>query len=109
MHASVSEACRPRRRNSALQAEVGEGIGDVAAASQGRPAMSELRTYRWPMTTWWWVRKRTYFLFVMRELSSIFVAWWVVYLLAFIAAVHGGEGDYQDFLDFAANPIVVII
>ena len=71
--------------------------------------MSELRTYRWPMRTFWWVKKWTYFLFVMRELSSIFVAWWVVFLLILVAAVGKGEGAYDDFLDFAANPAVIVL
>ncbi|MEP6667384.1 MAG: fumarate reductase subunit C [Nocardioidaceae bacterium] len=71
--------------------------------------MSDLRTYRWPMKTFWWVKKPSYFLFVMRELSSIFVAWWVVFLLILVAAVGRGEGAYEDFLDFAANPAVVVL
>ena len=71
--------------------------------------MSDLRTYRWPMTTWWWVRKRTYFLFVMRELSSIFVAWFVVYLVLFVYAVGQGEAAYRRFLDWAASPWVTVL
>ena len=48
-------------------------------------AMTELRTYRRTGSRlWWWVRKRSYFVFVMRELSSFFVAWFVVYLLMLI-------------------------
>ena len=39
--------------------------------------MTEVRMYRRPVSTWWWLRKRSYFLFVMRELSSIFIAWLV--------------------------------
>ena len=39
------------------------------------------------MSTWWWLRKRTYFVFVMRELSSIFVAWFVVFLLLLLRGV----------------------
>ena len=35
-------------------------------------------SYRRPISTWWWLRKRSYFVFVMRELSSVFVAWLVV-------------------------------
>ena len=66
--------------------------------------MTEVRTYRRPLSTWWWLRKRSYFVFVMRELSSIFVAWFVVFLLLLISAVGRGEAAYQDFLDFAANP-----
>ena len=71
--------------------------------------MTEVRTYRRPLSTWWWLRKRSYFLFVMRELSSIFVAWFVVFLLLLISAVGRGEAAYQHFLDFAANPAVVVL
>lgn len=71
--------------------------------------MSEDLTYRRPISTWWWVRKRSYFWFVMRELSSLFVAWYVVFLLLFIRAVGQGEEAYADFLDAAGSPVLVVI
>jgi fumarate reductase subunit C len=71
--------------------------------------MSEVRMYRRPVSTWWWLRKRSYFVFVMRELSSIFIAWLVVYLLLLVAAVGRGRTAYENFLDFAANPVVVVL
>jgi fumarate reductase subunit C len=71
--------------------------------------MSEVRMYRRPVSTWWWLRKRSYFVFVMRELSSIFIAWLVVYLLLLVAAVGRGQTAYENFLDFAANPVVVVL
>lgn len=71
--------------------------------------MTEVRTYRRPVSTWWWVGKRTYFVFVMRELSSIFIAWFVVFLLLLVAAVGRGGTAYQGFLDFAASPLIVAV
>ena len=71
--------------------------------------MTDVRVYRRPVPTWWWVRKRSYFVFVMRELSSIFVAWLVVYLLMFLYAVGRGAGAYADFLDWASTPWVVVL
>jgi fumarate reductase subunit C len=71
--------------------------------------MTEVRVYRRPISTWWWLRKRSYFVFVMRELSSIFVAWFVVYLLLFVRAVGRGEAAYEDFLDQAASPGLVVL
>ncbi len=65
--------------------------------------------YRRPISVWWWTRKRTYFLFVMRELSSLFIAWLVFYLLLFIRAVSRGEAAYADFLDRAASPWLVAV
>jgi len=71
--------------------------------------MTELRLYRRPVSTWWWTRKRSYFVFVMRELSSIFIAWFVVYLLLLVYAVGQGEAAYQRFLDWASSPWVIAL
>jgi fumarate reductase subunit C len=71
--------------------------------------MTDVRTYRRPVSVWWWARKRSYFIFVMRELSSIFVAWFVVFLLLLMAAVARGEADYRDFLEWASTPWVVVL
>ena len=71
--------------------------------------MSQDLTWRRPISTWWWLRKRTYFVFVMRELSSIFVAWFVAYLLLLVYAVGRGEAAYQRFLDWAASPWVIAL
>jgi len=72
------------------------------------PQTSEVRVYRRPISTWWWTRRRTYFVFVMRELSSIFIAWFVGYLLALVYAVGRSEAAYDDFLDRAATPWLVV-
>ena len=66
-------------------------------------------TYTRPISTWWWLRKRTYFIFVMRELSSLFVAWYVVFLLILLVALGNGEAAYADFLDWADSPVIVVI
>ena len=71
--------------------------------------MTDLRLYRPRISTWWWTRRRTYFLFVMRELSSIFVARFVVYLLLFVYALGRGEAAYQRFLDWAGSPWVIAL
>ena len=66
-------------------------------------------SYRRPISTWWWLKRRTYFVFVMRELSSVFVAWLVVYLLLFIRAIARGSTAYEDFLDWADSPWLVVL
>jgi fumarate reductase subunit C len=71
--------------------------------------MTEELVYRQPISTWWWTRKLTYFVFVMRELSSIFIAWFVVYLLRLISAVGDGRAAYDRFLDWASSPVVVAL
>lgn len=61
------------------------------------------------MSTYWWLTRRAYLAFIVRELSSIFVAWFVVYLLMLIHAVTEGAADYQQFLAWSARPLVVLL
>jgi succinate dehydrogenase subunit C len=71
-----------------------------------RPAYTEFhpRWYRPRISTYWWLRRRSYLVFILRELSSVFVAWSVVYLLLLINAVRLGNDRYQEFLDWSASP-----
>jgi fumarate reductase subunit C len=71
--------------------------------------MSAPTTYRKPVSRLWWTKKRSYFMFVMRELSSVFVAWFAVFLMVMVFAIGRGEASYQRFLDWAASPIVVVV
>ena len=77
--------------------------------------MSELYTEyhpRWLRTrvsTYWWLRRRAYLAFITRELSSVFVAWFVVYLLRLIRAVTQGALEYEQFLEWAAQPAVLLL
>jgi fumarate reductase subunit C len=68
-----------------------------------------VQTYRRPVSTLWWTRKKTYLIFVLRELSSIFVAWFVLYLLLFLRSVARGSQAYENFLHVAAHPVLVVI
>jgi fumarate reductase subunit C len=71
--------------------------------------MTTTRSYVRPLSTWWWLKRSTYLLFVLRELSSLFIAWYVVYLLLFLRAVGQGEPAYEDFLDVAAHPAMMVL
>ena len=67
------------------------------------------RWYRPRISTWWWMERSSYLLFILRELSSVFVAWSVVFLLLLVAAVSGGEDSYRQFLAWAGRPVVVVL
>jgi succinate dehydrogenase subunit C len=69
----------------------------------------QVRLYRQPVSRLWWLRRPTYLLFILRELSSLFVAWFVAYLLVLVAAVGAGESSYERFLDWSANPFVIAL
>ena len=67
------------------------------------------RWYRPPVSTWWWLKRPSSRAFMLRELSSIFVAWFVVFFLLLVAAVGRGEAAYQEFMRWAANPSIVLV
>ncbi|MDA0633133.1 hypothetical protein OUY22_06840 [Nonomuraea sp. MCN248] len=55
----------------------------------------------------WFTRSRRYALFVLRELTSVFVAWAVAYLLLMIAALAGG--GYDGFVALARQPWMIAV
>jgi len=67
------------------------------------------RWYRKRVSTYWWAVRRAYFVFIMRELTSIFVAWFILYLLLLVNALRHGEAGYQRFLQLAAHPAMVFL
>jgi len=55
------------------------------------------------------LQRRSYFAFIVRELSSLAVAWFVFYLLALIRAVSLGAMNYERFLAWSRNPAIVVL
>ena len=47
--------------------------------------------------------------FILREVSAIFVAWFVVYLLMLLHAVSQGAESYQQFLDWSGGVGILIL
>ncbi|MEV6029646.1 hypothetical protein AB0L65_00775 [Nonomuraea sp. NPDC052116] len=63
--------------------------------------------YRPPRDSLWFVRSRHCAVFVLRELTSVFVAWSIVFVLMFADAVRGGT--LQEFAALAARPWMIAI
>ena len=73
------------------------------------PTQGTQQAYRPGTSRLWWTRRRSYVFFVLRELSSIFVAWSVVFLILLVRALAQGQAAYAAFLEWAANPAVVAL
>ena len=54
-------------------------------------------TYTRPMPTNWWMRNRKYFLFMMRELSGVFIAAFVLLDLYSLSLLSKGQDVYGAF------------
>jgi fumarate reductase subunit C len=63
------------------------------------------RWYRRRMSVWWWLKDRAYTKFVVRELTSVFVAYFAVLFLWQIRAVAEGPEAYARFLARLKTPL----
>jgi fumarate reductase subunit C len=70
----------------------------MSGASQNgtvAPAAPSTRTYPYRQSRLWWLGNRRYLLYMVRELTAIPIAIWMVLFLVEIAAVRGGARGYQ--------------
>ena len=65
--------------------------------------------YRRPVSTYWWSRQRSHFKFILRELSSIFVAYFVVLTLLYLRALGRGPASYAAFEEWLSRPLVIAL
>ena len=61
------------------------------------------------VSTYWWLERRSYMAFTLREISSAFVVWSVVFLLMLVRAVASGPDAYMQFFVWAARPAIVAL
>lgn len=60
--------------------------------------------YRRAMPPTWWLRNRAYFLFMVRELTSVFIAAYVVLFLIMLGKLAAGREAYDAYLRFLGTP-----
>jgi fumarate reductase subunit C len=65
--------------------------------------------YRVRMSTYWWLDRWAYLKFTLREVSSVFVAWFVIETLIQLSALIDGQAAYARFQDFLRNPVVIAV
>jgi len=70
---------------------------------------SDVRLYRPPVKLFWWLRRRTYLFFVLRELSCLAVAWAVLFLMLLVRGVGEGGDAYAQYVAWARMPWVVVL
>jgi len=57
-----------------------------------------------PVSPTWWLKKRAYFLFILRELTSVFIAVYLVLFLLLLQRLSAGPEPYAAYLRFLATP-----
>jgi fumarate reductase subunit C len=76
----------------------------MAAHPQSQP-----REYHRPISNWWWLQRRNYLIFMLREFSSLFVAYFLVVTLGQICALAHGPEAYAAFQAHMRHPIIILI
>jgi fumarate reductase subunit C len=67
------------------------------------------RWYRPRVSTYWWLGRPSYLAFILRELTSIFVAWFVLHLILLVRAVSNGAEAYAQFIEWSGRPLVLLV
>jgi fumarate reductase subunit C len=67
------------------------------------------KAFRTRVSTYWWLERWSYLKFILRELSSVFVAWFVVLTLLQISALKRGPAEYAEFQEWLRSPMVVAL
>jgi fumarate reductase subunit C len=67
------------------------------------------RWYRRRMSVWWWLHNRAYAFFVLREITSVFVAFTALLYLWQIRALIQGPQSYERFLARLKTPLFLTL
>jgi fumarate reductase subunit C len=67
------------------------------------------RWYRKHVSTYWWLERWEYLRFVLRELSSVFVAYFVMLTLLQIYMLSTGPLSYARFQSLLKNPFMMAL
>ncbi len=67
------------------------------------------RWYRAPVSVYWWLGQWQYLKFILRELSSVFVAIFVVITLFQLRALLSGPAAYTRFEHWLQTPAAIVL
>ena len=78
-------------------------------SAEPRYTLYHPRWYRRRVSVWWWLQNRSYTGFVLRELTSVFVAFFAVVYLWQLRALAQGPEAYGQFLARLKTPVFVTV
>jgi fumarate reductase subunit C len=79
-------------------------MNDISASAAYHP-----RWYRPRVSTYWWLWRWAYLKFILRELSSVCVAYFVVLLLLQLRALSHGPEAYVAFQQWLKTPHIIAL
>src|SRR6516164_9915097 len=121
MYEGLPDECGPCWRHPAIQVDRGKRVVQIPTVALGgemtrheakgatQYTAYHPRWYRTRVSTYWWLWKCDYLKFVLRELSSIFVAYFVVITLLQIHSLSRGPEAYARFEERTRNPLMIAL
>jgi len=79
------------------------------AAPAHRYTLYHPRWYRRRVSVWWWLQNRAYAGFVLRESTSVFVAFFALVLLWEVRALAQGPEPFARFQARLGSPLFVVL
>ncbi len=67
------------------------------------------KPYKKKMSVFWWAKRSSHIHFIIRELTSLTVAFFAIELLLLIRAVSQGPEAYAGFLEALQSPLMIIL
>lgn len=67
------------------------------------------KTYIRHIPNTWWLKKASYFLFILREISSVFVALYAIFLLIQLYALAGGAESYRAWIAVTQSGWMILL
>jgi fumarate reductase subunit C len=66
-----------------------------------------MKPYIRPMPASWWLKRPSYLLFMMRELSCVFVGGYVVIFLLMLRNLSRGPAEYEAYMAMLRSPLAI--
>jgi len=73
------------------------------------PAQEVTKTYRRSIPNTWWLKKRSYLLFMVREFSAFFVALYAILLLIQLYALSRGREIYGTWIEVFQSGWMILL
>ena len=68
-----------------------------------------MSAYHRPVPNTWWLKRKPYFLFMIRELTSVFVAGYCIFFLVFISRLGQGSAAYGNLMATLKSPGSIVL
>lgn len=62
-----------------------------------------------PIPATWWLQKKSYTLFMIRDVTSVFIAGYCVFLMVLMLRAYQSPNAFYDFFDALKSPLSVIL